>query len=94
MSIRPVKQLIISKPTLEGAGVHLRRALASETRPNSIHFSSSTISATMYLKIIWRAFPGIPIAASKRLPMFWLGPWSMATVWGTMARSPRATCSG
>ena len=26
MSIRPVKRLIKSKPTLEGAGVHLRRA--------------------------------------------------------------------
>src|SRR6201981_3966749 len=26
MSIRPVKQLIISKPTMEGAGVRLRRA--------------------------------------------------------------------
>jgi hypothetical protein len=26
MSIRPVKKLITSKPTLEGAGVHLRRA--------------------------------------------------------------------
>jgi len=26
MSIRPVKQLITAKPTLEGAGVHLRRA--------------------------------------------------------------------
>src|SRR5450432_927916 len=26
MSIRPVKQLIKSKPTIEGAGVHLRRA--------------------------------------------------------------------
>jgi quercetin 2,3-dioxygenase len=26
MSIRPVKQVIQSKPTLEGAGVHLRRA--------------------------------------------------------------------
>jgi len=26
MSIRPVKQMIESKPTLEGAGVHLRRA--------------------------------------------------------------------
>ena len=26
MSIRPVKQVIKSKPTLEGAGVHLRRA--------------------------------------------------------------------
>src|SRR6187549_741871 len=26
MSIRPVKKIIQSKPTLEGAGVHLRRA--------------------------------------------------------------------
>src|SRR5262249_56467071 len=26
MSIRPIKKLIKSKPTLEGAGVHLRRA--------------------------------------------------------------------
>lgn len=26
MSIRPVKQVVISRPTLEGAGVHLRRA--------------------------------------------------------------------
>ncbi len=26
MSMRPVKRLIKSKPTLEGAGVHLRRA--------------------------------------------------------------------
>src|ERR1700689_3746930 len=37
MSIRPVKQVIKSKPTLEGAGVHLRRAFGfdntSETDP-------------------------------------------------------------
>ena len=26
MSIRPIKRVIKSKPTLEGAGVHLRRA--------------------------------------------------------------------
>jgi redox-sensitive bicupin YhaK (pirin superfamily) len=26
MSLRPIKRLIKSKPTLEGAGVHLRRA--------------------------------------------------------------------
>ena len=26
MSIRPVKKLTVAKPTLEGAGVHLRRA--------------------------------------------------------------------
>ncbi len=30
MSIRPVKRLIQSKPTLEGAGVHLRRAFGFE----------------------------------------------------------------
>jgi hypothetical protein len=27
MSIRPVKRLLKSKPTIEGVGVHLRRAL-------------------------------------------------------------------
>ncbi len=26
MSIRPVKRLVAAKPTMEGAGVHLRRA--------------------------------------------------------------------
>ena len=26
MSIRPVKRIVTSKPTIEGAGVHLRRA--------------------------------------------------------------------
>src|SRR5216117_2795098 len=31
MSIRPVKRLIRSKPTLEGAGVHLRRAFGFGT---------------------------------------------------------------
>ena len=30
MSIRPVKRLVKSKPTLEGAGVHLRRAFGFE----------------------------------------------------------------
>ena len=37
MSIRPVKRLVKSKPTLEGAGVHLRRAFGfgdtTETDP-------------------------------------------------------------
>jgi len=31
MSIRPIKRLIKSKPTLEGAGVHLRRAFGFGT---------------------------------------------------------------
>ena len=35
MSIRPVKRLAKSKPTLEGAGVHLRRAFGFGTRSRS-----------------------------------------------------------
>ena len=31
MSIRPIKRVIKSKPTLEGAGVHLRRAFGFGT---------------------------------------------------------------
>jgi quercetin 2,3-dioxygenase len=31
MSLRPIKRLIKSKPTIEGAGVHLRRAFGFGT---------------------------------------------------------------
>ena len=33
MSIRPVKKLSAAKPTLEGAGVHLRRAFGFGSQP-------------------------------------------------------------
>src|SRR3954462_9796156 len=38
MSIRPVKRLIKSKPTLEGAGVHLRRAFGFGNTPDTDPF--------------------------------------------------------
>jgi len=38
MSIRPVKRLIKSKPTLEGAGVHLRRAFTLQAGDDGIRF--------------------------------------------------------
>jgi len=45
MSHPPVKRLIKSKPTLEGAGVHLRRAFGLRQHgPTLTRFSSSTIS--------------------------------------------------
>jgi redox-sensitive bicupin YhaK (pirin superfamily) len=46
MSIRPVKKLITAKPTLEGAGVHLRRAFDSGRRPTTTRSCRSTTSAT------------------------------------------------
>jgi redox-sensitive bicupin YhaK (pirin superfamily) len=38
MSIRPVKRIVESQPTMEGAGVRLRRALALATPASSIPF--------------------------------------------------------
>jgi quercetin 2,3-dioxygenase len=34
MSLRPIKRIVHSKPTLEGAGVHLRRAFGSGNNPS------------------------------------------------------------
>ena len=36
MSIRPIKRLVEAKPTMEGAGVHLRRAFGFRTPVTSI----------------------------------------------------------
>ena len=94
MSIRPVKRLIKSKPTLEGAGVHLRRAFGFGNTSDFDPFFCSTISATTFRRIIWRASRGIPIAASRPSPTSSPEPWSTATAWATAAPSPPATCNG
>ena len=94
MSIRPVKRLIKSKPTLEGAGVHLRRAFG---------FGNTTDFDPFLLLDDFRndvpadylaGFPGIPTAGSKPSRMSWPGPWSTPTAWATAAPSPRATSNG
>ena len=54
MSIRPVKRLVKSKPTLEGAGVHLRRAFGFGNTKDFDPFFCWTISATMFRRIIWQ----------------------------------------
>jgi len=53
MSIRPIKRLSKSKPTLEGAGVHLRRAFGSAIHPTSTRSCCWTIFATTF-----RGLPG------------------------------------
>jgi redox-sensitive bicupin YhaK (pirin superfamily) len=79
MSIRPVKRVIKSKPTLEGAGVHLRRAFGF----------GNTSDFDPFLLL-----PGILTAASTPSPMCSLELWNMATVWGTGVPSLRVTCNG
>ena len=57
MSIRPVKRVIQSQPTLEGAGVRLRRAFGfgdtdvTEDRPLPSEFGLAGI--TGYLQVSW-----------------------------------------
>ena len=94
MSLRPVKRLIKSKPTREGAGVHLRRAFGfgntSDFDPFLLLDDFRNDMPEDYLA----DFPGIRTAASKRSPMFWREPWSTGTAWATAAPLHPATCSG
>ena len=66
MSIRPVKRLAKSKPTLEGAGVTCAALSVSGRRQTSTHSYCWTIFGMTYLMTIWLASHGIPIAASRR----------------------------
>jgi hypothetical protein len=66
VSIRPIKRLAKSKPTLEGAGVHLRRAFGFGKTSDFDPFLRWTIFGMTYLRTIWLVSRGIPIAASRR----------------------------
>jgi hypothetical protein len=94
MSIRPVQRIVKSKPTLEGAGVHLRRAFGfgntSDYDPFLLLDDFRNDRPEDYLA----GFPGTRIAGSKRSPTCWPARWTTPTAWGTRARSRRATSSG
>ena len=87
MSIRPVKRLVKAKPTLEGAGVHLRRAFGfgntSEFDPFLLLDDFRNDVPEEYLA----GFRGIRIAGSRRSPTCWPGRWITATAWAIAARS-------
>ena len=94
MSIRPVKRIIQSKPTMEGAGVKLRRAFGfgdtNEFDPFLLLDDFRNDRPDDYAP----AFPGIRIAASRPSPMCSPARSSTATASATRARSAPATCSG
>ena len=94
MSIRPIKQVTAAVPTLEGAGVKLRRALASGTPTKSIRFCSLTISATRLPTTTGPGFPGTRIVGSRPSPTSWLAASSTATVLATGGILGPATSSG
>jgi hypothetical protein len=88
MSIRPVKRIVQSQPTIEGAGVKLRRAFGfgdtAETDPFLL----------LDRPIISRDSRGTLTAASRPSPMCSPAPWSTATAWEIAARLVQAMCNG
>ena len=65
MSLRPVKRIVQSKPTIEGAGVRLRRAFGFGDTAETDPFLLLTIFATTGRAIISPVFRGIRTAELK-----------------------------
>jgi redox-sensitive bicupin YhaK (pirin superfamily) len=64
MSIRPVKRVIKSKPTLEGAGVHLRRAFGFG---NTGDFDPVPAAGRFPQRRSRRLSVGLPLASAPRI---------------------------
>ena len=68
MSLRPVKRMIQAKPTIEGAGVHLRRAFGfGKTSDFDPFLLLDDFRNDVPAGLCWRASPGIPIAGLKTI---------------------------
>ena len=91
---RKIRKVWKSKPTIEGAGVHLQRVFGYNHVPQLDPFllldDFRSNNPAHYLK----GFPWHPIGVSKRLPMSFKATWSTETASGTAGSSVRATCSG
>ena len=68
MSIRPIKSIIQSQPTIEGAGVKLRRAFGFGNTGDFDPFLLLDDFRNEHPGTISQAFPGIPTGASKPSP--------------------------
>ena len=83
MSLRPIKQIIQPKPTIEGAGVKLQRASVSAKRRILIPFCCWMISAMTIRQTTGRDFPGIRTAGSRRSRTCLRAQSNTATTWAT-----------
>ena len=94
MSLRPVKDVRQSVPTMEGAGVSLRRAFGfgntSEFDPFLLLDDFRNDNPEAYLA----GFPWHPHRGIETITYVLAALSSMATAWVTGARWARAMCSG
>jgi hypothetical protein len=85
LSIRPVKRVIKSKPTLEGAGVHLRRAFGFGDTKEFDPFLLLDDFRNDVPEDFWRATLGILTGELKPSPTCSQEPSNTATASGTAA---------
>jgi len=94
MSIRPIKQIIESRPTIEGAGVKLRRAFGFGETEKFDPFLLFDDFRNEKPEDFLAGFPWHPHRALKPSRMFSQVPFITATVWGIKENLPRETSSG
>ncbi|HXY51507.1 MAG TPA: hypothetical protein VEI01_18815 [Terriglobales bacterium] len=94
MSLRPIKRLIQSKPTLEGAGVHLRRAFGFGNTSDFDPFLLLDDFRNDVPQDYVAGFPWHPTVASRPSPTSLPEAPSTATASAITARSLPATSNG
>ena len=80
MSLRPVKQMIRTQPTLEGAGVKLQRAFGFGKTKEFDPFLLLDDFRNEHPEDYLAGFPGIRIGGSRRSRTCWPVRWSTAIV--------------
>ena len=90
MSLRPVKQIIQTKPTIEGAGVKLQRAFGfGKTKDFDPFPAAGRFSQRQPAGLPGGISRGIRTAGSRRSLTCSPAPWSTATAWATRANDRR-----
>jgi redox-sensitive bicupin YhaK (pirin superfamily) len=94
VSIRPIKKVVEAQPTIEGAGVHLRRAFGfgdtTDFDPFLLLDDFRNDNPEAYLA----GFPWHPHRGIETITMFWRGRWITETAWATVVRWVPETSSG
>ena len=94
MSLRPVNRVIKSKPTIEGAGVHLRRAFGFGNTSDFDPFLLLDDFRNDVPEDYLAGFPWHPHRGIETIHMCWRERWIMETAWGIAGASAPAIFNG
>ena len=93
--VRQIKKVWKSIPTMEGAGVRLKRVFGFHEVPQLDPFLLLDCFHSDNRDDYVRGFPWHPHRGMETITyVLWTATWSTRTAWATGASSARATCSG